>query len=417
MSKLIKVCFFLILCVTNSSLLSQNKTQLQKEKQKIETSIKEINNKINTENKKKNSALSQLKLSNQKIDQHRQLILNLENTINSQIININLLEQFIIDLEIEIKSKEQELKLSIDILSKLLYQSHIWKNTYNEDYFLISSKDLNQLYKRKQYLNQLTLYRANQIKKIKEVKKELIQKNNELVENKNLLIAERNEKEVFFEEQIIQSKKLNQEIIRSKEIIEKIKQNEQFYKTKLIQQQQQVKEIEDKIKKIIEEEIRKAREEAKKNNSETPLTPESLELSAEFEKNKGKLPWPLEKGVISERYGLHKNKYVTGVETKNNGLNFYTEPGEYARTVFDGKISRIFYIKGMGKAVLINHGEYFTVYSGLKNVLVNTGERVFSKQKIGTVITSESESTTELHFEIWYGKNPQNPLYWLYKAK
>ena len=417
MSKLIKVCFFLILCVTNSSLLSQNKTQLQKEKQKIETSIKEINNKINTENKKKNSALSQLKLSNQKIDQHRQLILNLENTINSQIININLLEQSIVDLEIEIKSKEQELKLSIDILSKLIYQSHIWTNTYNEDYFLISSKDLNQLYKRKQYLNQLTLYRANQIKKIKEVKKELIQKNNELVENKNLLIAERNEKEVFFEEQIIQSKKLNQEIIRSKEIIEKIKQNEQFYKTKLIQQQQQVKEIEDKIKKIIEEEIRKAREEAKKNNSETPLTPESLELSAEFEKNKGKLPWPLEKGVISERYGLHKNKYVTGVETKNNGLNFYTEPGEYARTVFDGKISRIFYIKGMGKAVLINHGEYFTVYSGLKNVLVNTGERVFSKQKIGTVITSESESTTELHFEIWYGKNPQNPLYWLYKAK
>ena len=417
MSKLIKVCFFLILCVTNSSLLSQNKTQLQKEKQKIEASIKEINNKINIENKKKNSALSQLKLSNQKIDQHRQLILNLENTINSQIININLLEQFIIDLEIEIKSKEQELKLSIDILSKLLYQSHIWKNTYNEDYFLISSKDLNQLYKRKQYLNQLTLYRANQIKKIKEVKKELIQKNNELVGNKNLLIAERNEKEMFFEEQIIQSKKLDQEIIRSKEIIEKIKQNEQFYKTKLIQQLQQVKEIEDKIKKIIEEEIRKAREEAKKNNSETPLTPESLELSAEFEKNKGKLPWPLEKGVISEKYGLHKNKYVTGVETKNNGLNFYTEPGEYVEAVFDGKISRIFYIKGMGKAVLINHGEYFTVYSGLKSVLVNTGERVFSKQKIGTVITSESESTTELHFEIWYGKTPQNPLYWLYKAK
>ena len=170
MSKLIKVCFFLIFCVTNGSLLSQDKTQLQKEKQKIEASIKEINNKINTENKKKNSALSQLKLSNQKIEQHRQLILNLENTINSQIININLLEQSIVDLEIEIKSKEQELKLSIDILSKLIYQSHIWTNTYNEDYFLISSKDLNQLYKRKQYLNQLTLYRANQIKKIKEVK-------------------------------------------------------------------------------------------------------------------------------------------------------------------------------------------------------------------------------------------------------
>ena len=112
--------------------------------------------------------MSQLKLSNQKIDQHRQLLLNLENTINSQIININLLRKFIIDLEIEIKSKEKELNYQLIFYSKLIYQSHIWKNTYNEDYFLISSKDLNQLYKRKQYLNQLTLYRSNQIKKIKE---------------------------------------------------------------------------------------------------------------------------------------------------------------------------------------------------------------------------------------------------------
>ena len=417
MSKLIKIYIFLLFFVTNSSLLSQNKTQLQKEKKQIEAIIKETNEKINKENIKKNSALSQLKLSNQKIEQHKQLLLNLENTINSQIININLFEQTIKNIEKEIESKERELKLSMEMLSKLIYQSHIWANTYNEDYFLISSKDLNQLYKRKQYLNQLTINRSNQIKKIKEVKNELVQQNKDLIENKNLLISERIEKEGVFIEKINQSKKLENEIIRNKEIIEKIKENEDFYKTKLIQQQQQVKEIEDKIKKIIEEEIRKAREEAKLNNLETPLTPESLELSAEFETNKGKLPWPLEKGVISERYGLIKNKYVTGVETKNNGLNFQTEPGQFARVVFDGKISRIFYIKGMGKAVLVNHGEYFTVYSGLKNILVTTGDRVLSKQKIGTVITSESESITELHFEIWKGKDPQNPLKWLYRAK
>ena len=147
----------------------------------------------------------------------------------------------------------------MEILSKLIYQSHIWANTYNEDYFLISSKDLNQLYKRKQYLNQLTINRSNQIKKIKEVKNELVQKNKDLIENKNLLISERIEKEGVFIEKINQSKKLENEIIRNREIIEKIKENEDFYKTKLIQQQQ-VKEIEDKIKKIIEEEIRKARE-------------------------------------------------------------------------------------------------------------------------------------------------------------
>ena len=136
MSKFIKIYIFLLFFVTNSSLLSQNKTQLQKEKKQIEAIIKETNEKINKENIKKNSALSQLKLSNQKIEQHKQLLLNLENTINSQIININLFEQTIKDIEKEIESKEKELNLSMEILSKLIYQSHIWANTYNEDYFL-----------------------------------------------------------------------------------------------------------------------------------------------------------------------------------------------------------------------------------------------------------------------------------------
>ena len=245
MSKLIKIYIFLLFFLTNSSLLSQIKTQLQKEKKQIEAIIKETNEKINKENIKKNSALSQLKLSNQKIEQHKQLLLNLENTINSQIININLFEQTIKNIEKEIESKERELKLSMEMLSKLIYQSHIWANTYNEDYFLISSKDLNQLYKRKQYLNQLTINRSNQIKKIKEVKNELVQQNKDLIENKNLLISERIEKEGVFIEKINQSKKLENEIIRNKEIIEKIKEKEDFYKTKLIQQQQQVKEIVD----------------------------------------------------------------------------------------------------------------------------------------------------------------------------
>ena len=106
-----------------------------------------------------------------------------------------------------------------------------------------------------------------------------------------------------------------------------------------------------------------------------------LELSTKFELNKGKLYAPLSKAKITERYGIHKNKHISGVETKNNGIDFETDEGQSVRVVFDGKVSRIFYIKGKGKAVLVSHGGYFTVYSGLKDVVVTTGEKVISKQK------------------------------------
>ncbi|MBT5698902.1 MAG: peptidoglycan DD-metalloendopeptidase family protein, partial [Flavobacteriales bacterium] len=170
------------------------------------------------------------------------------------------------------------------------------------------------------------------------------------------------------------------------------------------------------IKKIIEEEIRKSRAEAEKNNSGSPLTPEDLELSSNFTSNKGRLPWPLEKGIIVSSFGIQKNKAISGVETKNNGIDFSTDPGQNCRVIFDGKISRIFFIKGKGKAVLVNHGNYFTVYSGLENIVVKSGDKVISKQKIGTIITSETTKETQLHFEIWKGKETQNPVKWLYKA-
>ena len=141
-----------------------------------------------------------------------------------------------------------------------------------------------------------------------------------------------------------------------------------------------------------------------------------IELSSNFTSNKGKLPWPLTKGVITDQYGIKKHQAISGVETKNNGINFITDQGQSVRVVFDGAVSRIFFIKGKGKAILINHGSYFTVYSGLKDVIVKTGDKIISKQKLGTIVTSETTGESELHFEIWKGKETQNPVKWLYKA-
>ncbi|MDG2059057.1 MAG: peptidoglycan DD-metalloendopeptidase family protein [Flavobacteriales bacterium] len=416
MYQLIKYILILLFFLSSDLLFSQNKTKLEKEKQELEIKIKQTHSQLNKEKKKKNSALEQLQLSNKKIKQHNQLLNNLENTIKVQNSSIKKVEKQTLEIEENILIKEEELTLTQNTLSNIIYQTYVWKNTYNESFFLISSDDLNQLYKRKQYLNQLALNRKNQISKIKKIRKELEGVKQKLINEETELLKEEKRLEDIFSNKESENKILELEKNNNSKIVFEIKKNEQHYRNKLNEQKKEAKEIEEQIKKIIEEEIRKSREEAEKNNSGSPLTPEDLELSSNFTSNKGRLPWPLEKGIIVSSFGIQKNKAISGVETKNNGIDFSTDPGQNCRVIFDGKISRIFFIKGKGKAVLVNHGNYFTVYSGLENIVVKSGDKVISKQKIGTIITSETTKETQLHFEIWKGKETQNPVKWLYKA-
>ena len=416
MYQLIKYILILLFFLSSDLLFSQNKTKLEKEKQELEIKIKQTHSQLNKEKKKKNSALEQLQLSNKKIKQHNQLLSNLENTIKVQSSSIKKVEKQTLEIEENILIKEEELTLTQNTLSNIIYQTYVWKNTYNESFFLISSDDLNQLYKRKQYLNQLALNRKNQISKIKKIRKELEAVKQKLINEETELLKEEKRLEDIFSNKEFENKTLELEKNNNSKIVSEIKKNEQHYRNKLNEQKKEAKVIEEQIKKIIEEEIRKSREEAEKNNSGSPLTPEDLELSSSFTANKGKLPWPLEKGVIVSSFGIQKNKAISGIETKNNGIDFSTEPGQNCRVIFDGKISRIFFIKGKGKAVLVNHGNYFTVYSGLENIVVKSADKVISKQKIGTIITSETTKETQLHFEIWKGKETQNPVKWLYKA-
>ena len=416
MLKLIKYILLFIFIFIGLTSFSQTKKDLQGEKEKIEKEIISTNKKLIQEKSKKNNALKELTLSNQKIQQHNNLLVNIKQTINVQNSTIVKVENNIIILEESIQNKKVELENSKSILSQLVYQTYIWKNTYNESFFLISSTDLNQLFKRKQYLNQLTVHRTNHINKIDKLTKDLELEQQLLIVKKSLLLDGKTEQEQFLIVNKSESEKLQTEKKKNSIIVNKIKQNEQFYRTKLANKKKESQLIDNQIKLIIEDEIRKARAKAEKNNKGAPLTPESIELSSNFTSNKGKLPWPLTKGVITDQYGIKKHQAISGVETKNNGINFITDQGQSVRVVFDGAVSRIFFIKGKGKAILINHGSYFTVYSGLKDVIVKTGDKVISKQKLGTIVTSETTGDSELHFEIWKGKETQNPVKWLYKA-
>ena len=144
-----------------------------------------------------------------------------------------------------------------------------------------------------------------------------------------------------------------------------------------------------------------------------PLTPDEQLLSSSFEGNKGKLPWPSVHGIITSTFGTHDHPILPGIKTVNNGIDIATARNARVRAVFDGKVSGVISIPGSGKAIIIRHGEYLSVYSNLSEVFVKMGDKIKTKDDIGVVMTDNEESKTELHFEIWKGKVLMNPASWL----
>ncbi len=394
------------------TLAAQTKGELKKQKLKLEKEIVYTRQLLSKTKSNKTKSLNYLKTLGAQIINKKQLLqtLNIEiSLLNKKAkkteIYISEVESSIINDSIQIRKLKKE-------YAKMIYAANKKKGDKNNMIFIVSSSDFNQAYKRILYLKQYSQHRKNQAKKIQESQSQLITKKEELAHQKEKL-----NQEVVKKEQLLASK--NEEFIslnnikkEKQELLKKLSKSERYFKTEIQKKQTKSKEVDEKIRRIIEEEILKSR---KINNNEE-LTPEGLALSSEFSRNKGRLPWPLEKGVIIGRYGKQKHVVFGDVETFNNGIDIATDKNAEARTVFDGTVSRIFFIKGEGKAVLINHGEYFSVYSGLKDVIVKTGEKLLAKEKIGVVLTHEEEDKTELHFEIWKGYNKQDPSKWIYKA-
>jgi septal ring factor EnvC (AmiA/AmiB activator) len=350
-------------------------------------------------------------------------ISNKESLLKTLNIEISLLgnqirktERSIIKTQQSIVDEQQELVLLKSEYAKMIYACFKEKGNRNDLIFIISAEDFNQAYKRIVYLKQYASFRKNQVDKIIESQKNLAIKEDVLTKKNNHLVLESASKMILIGAKKQELNSISDTKQEKQELVNKLSKSEKLFKKQLKDKQKRAKALDDEIRKIIAEEIRKAREEAEKKNKGFALTPEAMALSSEFNNNKGKLPWPLEKGVIIQGYGKQKHTFLAGIETFNNGIDIVTDENMNIRAVFDGTVSRIFFIKGEGKAILLNHGEYFTVYSGLKEVSVKVGDKMLAKEKIGIVFTQEIEEKTELHFEIWKGYDKQDPSKWLFKA-
>ena len=407
---------FFVFVLTPVFCLSQNKEQLKQQKQSIENEISYTSSLLEKTKENKKNSLQYINYLDKKIDSQERLI-KISN------IELNLTKKQIIKLENKIKLTEKQINQKDgEIIAlkkeygKMLYSLQKNKNDRNNLMFIMSSETFNQAYKRVLYLREYSRLRKSQALQIQKSQDSLLANSQRLIKQKELITKKKEENLVLIEEK---EKNLNKILISKQEkndIVSNLQKSEKIFLKKIKNQQKKAKQIEEKIKKIIEEEIRLAREKLKDKNSAITLTPKAKLLSDQFSSNRGNMPWPLEEGLIVSYFGKQKHPVFGNVETFNNGINIATSENTIIRSVFKGKVSRIFFIKGEGKAVLINHGEYFTVYSGLKEVTVKLGDEVLTKEKIGTVLTDSGEGKTELHFEIWQGYEKLDPSLWLYEA-
>lgn len=396
---------------------SQSKEVLQSKKAQIQKEIQLTNKLIKKAKKEKNQSINILSTLNKQIESRGEIVKTLDLEIKMTIVQID-------NLKAEIKETKQSIKDQQNLLDTLkkeyaLMIRHAYhnRNSYDRLAFIFSAQSYNQAFKRIRYLQEYSQFRQKQVKEIKDVERQLSEELLSLKRQKVLLTVAKNKRNAMLGESQIEINLLTQEKQSQNTFLSSLRKKEKKLKKDLSKQQQLAKTLDDKIKKIIAEEIRKAKEKANVGGGVTlSLTPEEQQLADNFSSNKGKLPWPVERGVIIERFGIQPHPVLRGIETLNNGVKITTEEGSFVRAIFEGNVSRIIDIPGSGKAVIISHGDYFTVYSNLIEVFVKRGQTVGLKEDIARVFTKSSnkESITEL--QIWKGSEKLDPSSWLYKA-
>lgn len=393
---------------------SQSTENLKQKKLIIEKEISYTNQLLEKVEKDKKKSVNYLKVLQKQIKNQNNLLATLDKEfklIDRQIIKI---KEKIFITKSDIENEEKRLKRLKEEYAKMIYNMHVNKAGRTDLIFIVSAESFNQAYKRLAYLKQYTTFRKSQTQKIQETKDVLKLKGENLLKEESSLFNASVDKNKVIISKTEELKLLNKIQTEKKEISKELIKSEKKIKKELKEKEKLMALLDEEIRRVIEEEIKKLRSEGK--DKVYDLTPEAKILSNEFVSNRGNLPWPLSTGIIVNYFGKQKHEVFSGVETFNNGIDIATDKEAIIRAVFDGVISRIFFIKGVGKAILINHGEYYTVYSGVKDVLVKVNDKILAKEKIGVVETKYPEEKTELHFEIWKNYEKMDPSKWLYNA-
>lgn len=342
---------------------------------------------------KETATVNKLNILNKDISQRRKLIKN----INTE---ISALDKQMLTLSEQRDSLQKQLETARNDYARLVRSTHYNAMNRSALRFLLSSENFNQLLRRMQYIYTFAEYRKQQVRTIESLQQQIKSQNDQLTANRQQMVEARSTQQR-------ERDKLARDEKKQQNILKNLKSKEK--KLKAEQQKQQKKANE--LNKLIEKKIA----EAQKKDSEKQLTKEQKLVAGGFEKNKGRLPWPTDNGFISGQFGLQPDPVLKGVKRNNKGIYIQTTAGTQARAVYEGEVTSCF-SDGTTNAVIVKHGNYYTVYANLSKLHVKNGTKLKAKQTIGTIYSDpEQDNKTELLFQVWKERELLNPAQWLSK--
>ena len=397
-----RVVFSVLLLMCASLAMGQKQQELEAQRKRLQQEIKQINSLLFQTKKEQKSTLGQAEDLQVRIQVRQRLI-----RVTHQ--EINWLSKRIVNNERDIERTREELQQLRNDYEQIIRKSYAARAQQNKLLFIFSSESFLQAYKRIQYLKQYANYRKQQGLKIEEKTQLLQSLNSELRQqrqSKESLLSQNNEVKAALEKERQQKDALQLSL----------KRKAQVYTKQIRAKQKQADALNKAIQKLIQEAIAASNRNAgKKGGNAFALTPEAQALAANFVSNKGRLPWPVDKGVVIQGFGTQPHPVVKTTMIKSNGVTIACPKNSQARSIFKGEVMSILSFKGSNPTVLVRHGNYITAYKNLAEVYVKKGDRVDAKQALGRIFSNPQTGKTTLQFSVFRELKPQNPKTWIYR--
>ena len=390
-----KFNYFLIILLLYSfnQYSQQSRSSLEKERDVNLVKIQEAETILKETEKSKNITVGKLNVINKQIRNRQSLISNLRSDIKVQSDEIILIRNLIMSLK-------RDLRILNNEYSDMIYSSYKSRSSLDKLTYIFSSKDYNQMFRRFNYIFQYSKFRKNQIIEINNVYEEL-----EYQEN-NLSDVNKKQKKLL-DDELSENNKLQKLKGRQRKIISDLNKKQRNLRKEIAERKVALENLD----KLIRDIIRREKEALLKNDDDEINL---LEITEGFEANIGKFEWPVKSGFISNKFGEHPHPIIKNIKVKNDGIDIQTSKSSQVHAIYDGKVSTVAFIPGMNNVVIINHGEYYTLYAKLKNLKVQKGDIISEKQVIADLVTN-NDGITQLQFQIWKNNIKLNPENWIIK--
>jgi len=399
--------FSFLFLISFSGYSQKSKEVLEQRKLQLQEDINIANILLKRTQKDKVLTLNEVRTLDKKVNARSELI----KTVQFQIRNT---ERLISQMRKEILRNEKEINILKNEYASTIREAQKRGKPMQSWAYIFASDGIQQALKRLYFLKQYVGFRQTQVDEIYDLQEK----------KKRNIAKEEQEKQLkikLLSQEIAQKKILLNDRIEQAKAVKALKRKEGQVMSKIKKKKSELQKLEKQIQKIIKDELKRQRNAARKKNSSTQnsniseyeLTPEGVALAQNFSDNKGNLPWPVKRGIITQNFGLNTVPGTSGVSIKNPGVDIGTPKGSKVRSVFNGEVSTVVRIPGANRVVLIRHGNYFTVYSNLEDVYVKMGDEVDILDEIGSVASDAETGESTLHFELWKNTTNQDPKPWL----